>query len=266
METRAKSKNCFVIKTNFTQQFQSNPSPKQRSQRYFTKVPIKRDQKQGLLKLLSLNEIQSNLEIQKRSRSSESTYEGILNKRCQFIFLTFTHQKTKYYRHQFCIKMWRKLILCVQAILFMFKVALVEYKIRSSSPPKMSICHQLIHHHPYPESPSNRKRKKSSSVETKNRNYSFGEKIQTLILLQKLKSDAQKNSTYLRQMKNQDIRLTRLISQKAASTHSLHINSLHTTIDNSKQLPAINKLEYFERPFIISSQSKKFSLKIKKIH
>ncbi|CAK59086.1 unnamed protein product (macronuclear) [Paramecium tetraurelia] len=162
--------------------------------------------------------------------------------------------------------MWRKLILCVQAILFMFKVALVEYKIRSSSPPKMSICHQLINHHPYPESPSNRKRKKSSSVETKNRNCGFGEKIQTLILLQKSKSDAQRNSTYLRQIKNQDIRLTRLISQKAASTHSLHINSLHTTIDNSKQLPAINKVEYFERPLLISSSQKKFSLKIKKIH
>lgn len=72
----------------------------------------------------------------------------------------------------------------------MFKVALVEYKIRSSSPPKMTICHQLIHHHPYPESPTNRKRKKSSSLETKNRNVSFGEKIQTLILHQKLKSDA----------------------------------------------------------------------------
>lgn len=56
--------------------------------------------------------------------------------------------------------MWRKAIICVQSILFFFKIALVEYKIRSSSPPKMTICHQLTHYHPYPESPTNRKRKK----------------------------------------------------------------------------------------------------------
>ncbi|CAD8191111.1 unnamed protein product [Paramecium pentaurelia] len=261
METRAKQKNCFVIKTHLTQQLLTSRLPKLQSQRYFTKINLNRDHRQDHIKLLSPNDMKSNQEIPKRSLSSESTFEGSLNKRCQYIFLTFTHQKTKYQRQQFCLKMWRKLILCVQAILFIFKVSLIEYKIRSSSPTKMSICHQLIHHHPYPESPSNRKRKKSSGLETKNRNCSFGERIQTLILLQKLKFDTQKNNTYVRQLKNQDIRLTRLISQKALSTHSLH-----TTIDHSKQLPAINKFEYIERPSLISSYSKKISLKLKKIY
>ncbi|CAK89580.1 unnamed protein product (macronuclear) [Paramecium tetraurelia] len=261
METRAKSKNCFVIQTHSTQQLLTIRSPKIRSQRYFTKLSINKDQKQGFIKLISPNDMKSNIEILKRSCSSESTLEGTLNKRCQYLFLTFTQQKTKYQRHQFCIRKWRKFILCVQAILFLFKVALVQYKIRSISPPKMSICHQLTHHHPYPESPTNRKKKKSYSIETKNRNCSFGQRIQTLILHQKMKFEAQKNSTYIRQFKNSDIRLTRLISQKAFSTHSLH-----TTIDNSKQLPAINRLEYTERPCLISSQSKKISLKLKKIH
>ncbi|CAD8147225.1 unnamed protein product [Paramecium octaurelia] len=258
METKQRSKHSFIIKTGTPKQLVISLSPKQKSHRQHPKLPAIVEHEHTLFKLKQFGKRRQENQNNKRCRSSESSYEGTLNKRYQFMFQTIPYHGTSFQRKQFYVKKWRKLIIAIQCIIYISKIALQEFKIRRSCPPKMMISHYSIHHHPYPQSPSNRKRNKSCTLDIKNRKISFGEKIQTLIIQQKLKADTCKNSSYLQQFKNQNTKLNRLLSQKAIS-----LQSLHTTTD-LKPLHSVYIIDQFEKQSTLQKQTKKLSLKLKR--
>ncbi|CAD8054551.1 unnamed protein product [Paramecium primaurelia] len=258
MEKQQRSKNSFIIKTRTPKQLINSLSPKQQSHRQHPKLPEIVEYKQTLFKLKSFSKKRQENYNNKRCRSSESSYEGTLNKRYYYMFQIIPYHGTSYQRHQFYVKKWRKLIIAIQSIIYISKVAVQEFKIRSSCPPKMMISHYSIHQHPYPQSPPNRKRNKSCNLDIKNRKISFGEKIQTLIIQQKVKADSCKNSSYLQQIKNQNTKLNRLLNQKAISQQSLH-----TTMD-FKPLLSVYMIDHLEKQSNLQKQTKKLSLKLKR--
>ncbi|CAD8096962.1 unnamed protein product [Paramecium sonneborni] len=260
MQKYQRSKNSFIIKTQNLKQSKISPSPKQQSHRQRLKLPEIVEYQQNPFQLKSLKKRKQHNQM-KKCRSSESLLEGTFNKRYQFIFYEIPYYGTQYQRHQFYVKKWKKLIVAIQSIIYILKMAVLEFKIRNSCPPKMMICHYSIHNHSYPQSPTNRNRNKSCSLDLKNRKISFGEKIQTLIIQEKTKVDNGKNNSYLQQIKYQNTKLNRLLSQKAIS-----LQFLHATTENNKQQPSTYKIDLFERQSNnLQKQTKKLSLKLKRL-